>query len=244
MDPEVLTKSSTLADDVFDQIRTSIIKGELAPGSKVNEPQLSKQYGISRGPLREAIRRLEGCKLVEIRPNVGAKVVSLDGPQAIEIYEIREPLEGLACRLAAELATPEDCRGLRELLAKHEQQIQSENGRQYYQKEGDLDFHFLIVQLSGNSRLFNYLCGELYHLLRLYRCQTSSEPARPVQAFKEHHQIVDAIENQDGELAELLMKRHIANARKTLLARLNSDSGPSHGHESALSATEPESTKV
>ncbi len=213
-------KSSTLADSVFDQLRTAIVKGELAPGSKVNEPQLSKQYGISRGPLREAIRRLEGCKLVEIKPNTGAKVVSLSKEQAIEIYEIRESLEGLSCRLAANRMSAEQCQLLRQLLARHEHQIELENHRLYYQQEGDLDFHYLIVQFSGNKRLFNLLCGELYHLLRLYRAQTSSEPSRPVQAFKEHHQIVDALESRDGELAELLMRRHIGSAKLTLIDQL------------------------
>lgn len=217
MNQQNLLSPSTLADSIFKQLRIAIVKGELPPGSKVNEPQLSKQYGISRGPLREAIRRLEGCKLVEITPNIGAKVISLNSGQIIEIYEIRKSLEGLACRLAAEKANKAGCRRLRELLANHEQQIQSENGRLYYQNEGDLDFHYLIVQLSGNSRLFNLLCDELYHLLRLYRAQTSSSPSRPVQAFKEHHHIVDAIENGDGELAELLMQRHIASAKETLM---------------------------
>ena len=221
METVVRTKSSTLADNVFDQLRTAIVKGELEPGSKVNEPQLSKQYGISRGPLREAIRRLEGCKLVEIKAHTGAKVVSLNKIQAIEIYQIRESLEGLACRLAAARVSTAECQQLRQLLVKHESQIQSENGRLYYQKEGDLDFHYLVVQLSGNQRLFNLLCGELYHLLRLYRVQTSSEPSRPLQAFKEHHQIVDALEQGDGELAELLMKRHIQHARITLINQLN-----------------------
>ncbi|PCJ23179.1 MAG: GntR family transcriptional regulator [SAR86 cluster bacterium] len=214
-------KTSTLADSVFDQIRTAIVKGELPPGSKINEPQLSKQYGISRGPLREAIRRLEGCKLVDITPNIGANVVSLNLEQAIEIYEIRESLEGLACRLAAKQTNTQDCLKLRRLLSHHEQQIQSENGLLYYQKEGDLDFHYLIVRLSGNTRLFNLLCGELYHLLRLYRTQTSSGPSRPEIAFKQHHQIVDALESQDGELAELLMKRHISSAKKLLIKQFN-----------------------
>ena len=223
MNQQTLLSPSTLADSVFNQLRIAIVKGELPPGSKVNEPQLSKQYGISRGPLREAIRRLEGCKLVEITPNIGAKVVSLNIRQIIEIYEIRESLEGLACRLAAEEASKEDCRSLRDLLTNHEQQIQSENGRLYYQQEDDLDFHYLIVQLSGNSRLFNLLCDELYHLLRLYRVQTSSSPSRPVQAFKEHHQIVDAIENGDGELAELLMRRHVASAKETLMQQFESE---------------------
>ena len=219
-DPNV-GKSQTLADDVFDQLRTAIVKGKLPPGSKINEPQLAARYGISRGPLREAIRRLEGCKLVEIKPNAGAKVVSLDELQAIEIYEIRESLEGLACRLAAANASAEDCLKLRELLARHEQQIQSENGLLYYQQEGDLDFHYMVVRMGGNQRLFDLLCEELYHLLRLYRVQTSNQPSRPEQAFKEHHQIVDAIEKQDGELAEMLMRRHIANAKNTLLNKLD-----------------------
>ncbi len=158
---------------------------------------------------------------MQITPNVGAKVVSLNSAQAIEIYEIRESLEALACRLAASRTTADDCLKLRQLLANHDKQIESENDRLYCQKEEDLDFHYLIVQLSGNTRLFNLLCGELYHLLRLYRVQTSSGPARPKQAFKEHHQIVDAIQNQDAELAELLMKRHISGAKKTLLTQLN-----------------------
>ena len=235
--PKLTSKSSTLADDVFEQLRASIVKGELTPGSKINEPQLSKQHGISRGPLREAIRRLEGCKLVEIKPNVGANIVFLDIQQVIEIYEIRESLEGLASRLAALNASAEDCEKLRSLLTEHERHIHSQNGRRYYQREGDLDFHFQIVQLSRNSRLFDILCGELYHLMRMYRVQTANEPSRPVQAFKEHHQIVDAIEKGDGELAELLMNRHISTARKALLARLdgkpqtkfseNVDAGPS-----------------
>ena len=115
--------ASTRADSVFDSLRTTIVRGELSPGSKINEPQLSKLYGISRGPLREAIRRLEGCKLVEIKANVGARVVELDIQKAIEIYEIREALEGLACGLAAERATSADCEQLRALLARHEAQI-------------------------------------------------------------------------------------------------------------------------
>ena len=84
-----------------------------------------------------------------------------------------------------------------------------------------MDFHYLVVQLSGNQRLFDLLCGELYHLLRLCRVQTSAQPSRPEQAFKEHHQIVDAIEKQDAELAEMLMRRHISSARETLLIQLN-----------------------
>ena len=215
------TAPATRADEAFRQIRAAIVSGEIAPGSKISEASLASQYGISRGPLREAIRRLEGSKLVQIQANVGAKVISLDAPQAIEIYEIREALEGLACRLAAERASPEDCAKLRSLLSRHEQQIRSDNWLSYHQQEGDLDFHYQIIQISGNARLFDLLCGELYHLMRLYRRQTGTQPSRPEQALKEHQQIVDALEDRDAELAELLMKRHISSARKTLLNKLN-----------------------
>ena len=125
-------------------------------------------------------------------------------------------------RLAAAHANAEHCHGLRELLANHEAQIQAENWAQYYQEAGDWDFHYQIVELSGNARLFSLLCDDLYDLLRLYRVQTSGQPQRPERAFKEHHQIVDAIEANDGELAELLMRRHISNARQTLVRQLES----------------------
>ena len=213
----ISTKTSTLADGAFNELLTAIVKGEIGPGTKINEPLLSKQFGISRGPLREAIRRLEGCKLVQIRPNVGASVISLNRDQLIEIYEIRESLEGLSCQLAAEKASQQQCLQLRILLRQHEASIESAKGMLYYQQEGDLDFHYQLVRLSGNQRLFDLLCGELYQVMRLYRCQTSNNPSRPRQAFKEHHQIIDAIENQDGELASLLMRRHIAGAKATLL---------------------------
>ena len=221
MADSVTTKPSTLADSVFNDLLTAIVKGEIGPGTKINEPSLSKQFGISRGPLREAIRRLEGCKLVQIQPNIGASVISLNRDQLVEIYEIRESLEGLSCQLAAEKANQQQCLQLRALLKQHEANIESAEGMLYYQQEGDLDFHYQLVRLSGNQRLFDLLCGELYQVMRLYRCQTSNNPSRPRQAFKEHHRIIDAIENQDGELASLLMRRHIAGAKATLLRNLD-----------------------
>ena len=221
-------KSPTIADEVFLRMKTAIVKGEISPGSKINEPQLAKLYGISRGPLREAIRRLEGCKLVELKPNAGARVISLTAEQLLEIYEIRESLEGLSCRLAAERSTVEQIQTLRQLLNEHESTIRSEKGRIYYQHEGQWDYHYQIVQMSGNKRLFDLLCGELYHVMRLYRVRASNSPKRPGQAFKEHNQILDAIEARDGELAELLMKRHISGAKAELLSRMERVDNETH----------------
>ena len=92
----------TLSEHVFRKIQSAIVKDEIAPGSKISEPELARTYGISRGPLREAIHRLEGQKLLVRVPHVGARVVSLSHAELIELYEIRESLEGMACRLAAE----------------------------------------------------------------------------------------------------------------------------------------------
>ncbi|MCL6414604.1 GntR family transcriptional regulator [Aestuariirhabdus sp. Z084] len=213
-------EARTIADRVFESIQTAIVKGDIPPGSKISEPELARTYGISRGPLREAIRRLEGRKLLVRIPHVGARVVSLSAEELLEIYHVRESLEGLACRQAADKMTQEEIEGLQTLLTLHEQQIEEEEGRAYYQKEGDLDFHYRIIQGSKNQTLIQILGGELYHLVRMYRYQFSASGNRPKRAFSEHQQIINAIADRDGELAELLMRRHIAASRNHLEQRV------------------------
>ncbi|MBD8495634.1 GntR family transcriptional regulator [Pseudomonas syringae] len=209
-------ETETLSEHVFRRIQAAIVKGEIAPGSKISEPELARTYGISRGPLREAIHRLEGQRLVVRVPHVGARVVSLTHAQMIELYQIRESLEGLACRLAAERMTAEQIDELRRVLDTHERDAAFQAGIGYYQQEGDFDFHYQIIQGSGNQTLSQMLCGELYQLVRMYRIQFSSTPNRPRQAFAEHHRILDAIAERDGELAELLMRRHIGASRRNI----------------------------
>ncbi|SHN17163.1 transcriptional regulator, GntR family [Pseudomonas asturiensis] len=208
--------SETLSEHVFRRIQAAIVKGEIAPGSKISEPELARTYGISRGPLREAIHRLEGQRLVVRIPHVGARVVSLSHAEMIELYEIRESLEGMACRLAAERMTREQIDELRQVLDTHERDAAFQAGVGYYQQEGDFDFHYRIIQGSGNRTLSQMLCGELYQLVRMYRIQFSTTPNRPRQAFAEHHRILDAIAERDGELAELLMRRHIGASRRNI----------------------------
>ncbi len=91
----------------------------------------------------------------------------------------------------------------------------------YFQKEGDLDFHYRIVQGSKNDTLLELLGSDLYHLVRMYRYQFSVSSSRPTRALKEHRQIVDAIEARDPELAEILMRRHVSAARKNIEEKLN-----------------------
>jgi len=95
------SENSTIPDRIFSLIKEAIVEGEMAAGSKISEPELARAYGISRGPLREAIGRLEACGLVVRRPNVGARVVTLSNRQLIEIFHVREALEGMSARLAA-----------------------------------------------------------------------------------------------------------------------------------------------
>lgn len=225
-------ETRTLADRVCEDIVTAIVKGELPPGSKISEPELARTYGISRGPLREAIRRLEGLRLIERKPHIGARVVKLSAAELVEIYRVREALEGMACRLAAEYMSEEEIAQLRALLDEHEQSVEQHEGRAYFQKEGDLDFHFRIVQGSKNAKLLEILGSDLYHLVRMYRYQFSVSSSRPKRALKEHRQIVDAIDARDPELAELLMRRHISAARRNIedkLETVHNNLGEKHG---------------
>lgn len=225
-DNDLAPEALTLADRVFSEIQNAIVKGELQPGSKMSEAELAARYGVSRGPLREALRRLEGRKLLTRIPHVGVRVISLSFEELIQIYQVREAMEGLAARLAATHMSAEEVQGLKALLTQHEKQAELQEGRAYFQEEGDFDFHYRIVQGSRNDVLTQMLCGELYHRVRLYRYQFSVTEGRPQKAFSEHHRIIEAIEAGDGEMAEILMRRHIGSARKNIEEHFREHAGP------------------
>lgn len=213
---ELKGSSQTLSDGAFERIQDAIITGQIAPGSRISEQYLSTTFGIGRGPLREAIRRLEGRRLVVRTPHAGVRVAPLSYDELIELYHVREALEGMACRLAAQNMTMSEIDGLRDVLAMHEQHSGLQANESYYQQAGDLDIHYLIIQGSKNRTLSELLCGDLYHLLRMYRYRYSATPKRPQQAFAEHRRIIEAIADRDGELAEMLMRRHISASRRNI----------------------------
>lgn len=208
-----------LTDRIFDVLQDSIIRGEIPAGSKISEPELAKTYGVSRGTLREAMSRLEERHLVVRAPNHGARVISLSYEELIETYQIREALGGLGCRLAVRNMTDSEIEELKRLLDEHEKSIEEDQGLSYYQKEGEFDFHYRILQGSRNKKLLTILDGGLYQLIRMYRYQFSNESPRPLLALKEHRRIVEAIEERDEDLAELLMRRHIRTARLSVEER-------------------------
>lgn len=210
----------TASDKVFVDIRQAIVEGEIAQGSKISEPELSKKHQVSRATLREALNRLESCHLIERKANVGCRVISLTSEKLDEIYQVRSALEGLACRLAATNMTDDEINQVKALLDDHLSTQRVRQGESYYQEEGDLDFHYRIIKGSKNSHLINLLCNELYQLVRMYRVQMGMNGPRVSKAFDEHLAIINAIAARDGELAELLMKRHIAASGNNIERKL------------------------
>ena len=210
--PDDNEKQGTIADRICNQLKNDIIEGRLAQGSKIIEEDLAKDYGSSRGPIREAIRRLEGMRLVERIPHAGARVVTLTAERMHDLYIVREALEGMSARLAARHMDEAETKALWELLEYQEQAISNAEGKLYFQREGDLDFHFRIARSSGNQWLIYLLGSELYQLMRMCRHRSARVHSRSTTALQEHRRIVEAISAGDGELAEILMRRHISGA--------------------------------
>lgn len=213
---ELVPQAYTRADEAFDCLQTAIVKGDLTPGEKIGEVELCSRFHLTRGPLREALGRLESRGLLVRRPHAGVKVVSVSADELIELYRIRELMEGLAARQAAERMTDAEIAALRATLDTHETMIEQAQGQAYYQAEGDYDFHHRIATGSRNTKLTQMLLGDLYYMVRMYRYRLSTSAGRPHMALGEHRNIVDAIASRDGELAEFLMKRHIHAARKNI----------------------------
>ncbi len=211
-----ISSSQTRADEAFHCLQTAIVKGELAPGEKIGEIELCERFNLTRGPLREALGRLESRGLLVRRPHAGVKVVAVSGQELVELYHIREVMEGLAARQAAERMSDEEIAALKTTLDSHEEMIEMAQGQAYYQGEGDYDFHYRIVTGSRNTKLAQMLLGDLYYMVRMYRYRLSTSTGRPQKALGEHRRIVEAIAQRDGELAEFLMKRHINAARKNI----------------------------
>jgi DNA-binding GntR family transcriptional regulator len=206
----------TTSDKVFEQIQHAIVEGEILAGSKISEPELAKHYQISRSTLREALNRLEKCHLIERKANVGSRVVKCSIEGLLELYIAREALEGMACREAAKNMSDKEIVHMQSMLKAHAQTQELKDGIAYYQEEGDLDFHYKVILGSHNKQLIELICGQLYHLIRMYRCQFGMNSPRASRAFDEHSRIIQAIADRDGELAEMLMRRHIAASRKNI----------------------------
>jgi DNA-binding GntR family transcriptional regulator len=208
---------SSLADQAFQKLVETISRGDFEPGQAIREVQIAKQLGISRGPLREAMNRLEARNLVERRPRFGVQVVRLSERDLAELFAMREALEGMACRLAATAMPDEEIADLSALLEEHGRSKGVRSGSDYYQGSANEDFHFRIVRGSGNARLIKALCEDLYYQIRIYRYRSSVSPGRTQAAFNEHKAIVKALRARDPDRAEAAMRKHIAHAQANLV---------------------------
>jgi DNA-binding GntR family transcriptional regulator len=213
----------TLSDSVFEHLLQAIHSGQLAPGAVLNEVALAQELGVSRGPVREAVRRLQGVQLVEREAYLRARVVELTASAARELFEMREALEGMACRLAALRMSEDDIDRLAADLEAARALRKSSSGRRA-RSAGSFDFHDRIAVASRNSRIHSMLAGDLRHLLRLYRIRSGAVPHRKDNAFAEHWQVLRAIRARDADLAESLMRSHVRRAAEQLFREL-----PAHG---------------
>jgi len=203
-----------LADVIYHRLLDAIYQGNLPPGSVVNELALAQEFGISRGPVREAVRRLQGIQLITRQPYGKSRVISLSTESAIELFELRMALEGMACNLATRRMSDGDIDQLLRELEKH------------HPKAGStprvFDFHERIVRACGNTRIINALCSDLYHLLRIYRQHSTSVVIeRKEDAYEEHWQILQAMKARNAALAESLMRSHIGRAADNLARQLS-----------------------
>jgi len=207
-----------LAESIFQRLLTQIYNGQLAAGTELKEAVLAEEYGVSRGPVREAIRRLQGFQLVTREPYQRARVVELTPDFVRQLFEVRMALEGMACNLAAQRMTDEELRSIgAELEASRSRAITSSAASGTPAEEKAFDFHERLVRGCGNERIVEMLCGDLYHLLRIYRRRSGALPERQGQPWQEHWQILRALQARDGQLAESLMRSHIGRANELLL---------------------------
>jgi DNA-binding GntR family transcriptional regulator len=217
-------KSTSLGETILNELLKRIYDGRLAPGAEINEAVIAEEFDVSRGPVREAVRRLQGIQLISREPYMKARVVMLTQEAARELFEMRMALEGIACRLAAERMTDAE---IQELLRELELDRHRALGSGAAGAPKVFDFHERIVRGSRNSRIVEALCGDLYHLLRIYRRRSGDVKERKSQAYAEHWQILRALKARDGELAESLMRSHVARAAEHLFANLPQFTGDS-----------------
>ena len=220
-----------LVDETVLRLEQSILAGELSPGQKLSEQMLSLQFGVSRGPLREAIRTLEGRHLLERTPFSGVRVVQLTIDDIEQLLSMREALEGLAARQAAENMTLHETRRLRDCLADLEKRFRKDGLNGVFRNgTADNDLHIQIVKGSRNRWLSNIICHELYPLLQICRFQSAAATTKVMERAKavhrEHEAIISAIEQRDPDAAERVMRKHLTASRTRLLAELRLREAP------------------
>jgi len=212
--PINLDSYQPLRESVCESLRDAIRKGILRPGDRLMEIQLADELGVSRTPVREAIRKLELEGYIITMPRRGTYVANLSIRDVNEVFEIRTSLDALAGELAAERITDEELEALQRLLVK----------LGHYVEEGDMDkivetdvkFHDVLYQASRNSRLVGII-SNLREQLTRFRTTSMSFPGRLKATLEEHRALVEAIAQGDAASARSAAEYHMEKSEQTLL---------------------------
>jgi len=196
----------TLRGRVFNQIREAILSGKYKSGEELRESTIGQELGVSRTPVREALRQLELEGLVKIVPNKGAQVINLSEKDIKDIYAIRSHLEGLCARWACENITSEQIDALEEIVYLSDFHA----GKNHYEQMLDLDnkFHEIIYEAS-ESKMLRHLLKDFHHYVQRVRKITLSSMERAYQSNMEHKAILEALKEHDANKAEELAHQHI-----------------------------------
>jgi len=219
MSNNVASVQAPAIERVVVRLRDLILKGELKAGDRLVEHALADALGVGRGPLREAIRTLEGSRLLHRTPNSGVRVTTLTADDVEQILRVREALEGMACRQAAENMTSQEIASLRALVATLQSDLEHDEGH-VFRAGADHEFHRQIAVGSRNKWLALLLCDEVYSLLSLYRLQPGFQPGRDRRrTLDEHRHIIECIQARNPETAEAAMRSHVRNGALRMLGR-------------------------
>ena len=202
-----------LRDVVFNTLRDAILTGKLEPGERLMENQLAEKLGVSRTPIREALRMLKLENLVELTPRKGAQVLDMSEKDIIDVLGIREVLEGLATQLACQKMTPE----IWEELKQTQQELEQAANGSDKEKIVNIDEHFLSTKNERLIQIFNNLKTQLYR----YRMAHIKLEGGMKEIILQHREILNAIENKNAEQGEILAKKHIQYQTKFILDALH-----------------------
>ena len=216
------SKSQSLEEMVYSRLEEEILSGELKRGEPLVELSLAKRLDVSRTPIRDALHRLSEEGLVELSPNRGATVLGINVDDLIDIYRLRERLEGLASSLAAQRITEEEIEKLTEAVDLAEFYMTKKDTE--HTKELDTVFHSIIYKASG-SRFLARTLSELHRKIKSYRKLSLSVPGRPEKTEGEHREILEAIKKGDSEMADRLTSLHVRRALENMLTAVNNNNG-------------------
>lgn len=204
------------SEQVYTTIRERILNGAIAEGARLKESELALALGVSRTPIREALRMLSAEGIVEFVPNRGATVLSWSQQDLDDIFALRAQIEGHGARLAALKATPADIESLRTLTAQMDDASRKKSASAMGAIEKlNGEFHRKILQMAGNRHLSD-LAASLMHVAVIHRTFQLYSPEQLARSVNHHKELVAAFAAGDGDWAEAVMRSHIFAARSTL----------------------------